>query len=498
METQGSVPSPRLSGLDASFFYLERKEIPLHMAGVFVFDGPLRCDEFLRRIDAQLHLIPRYRQIVVAPPFNLGYPTWEDDPKFDIRRHIFRVRLDRPGGQAELEALSGRIVSRLMDRSKPLWDIHVVDGLKGGRGALIVRIHHSLADGIAGAALVLKVMLDPTPEGSRATLKPLTRTPRRPVAKPSLTAAIACGIGSSLGHLIDAEAGLLAVGQALLSDRSALKGAVGLLPELVRVVERLPFNKPCSGDRKFCWAEFDLSEVQAIRAAAGGRINDVILTVLTRALAHYVQLHGQAVEKRLIRVICPVNLRQDKGESLGNQVSVLPVMLPLDVENPVRMLEVVAARTAAMKRARAADLLAIVAGCLGVIPPPVQAMLWRGISTVMLPFPLFNIICTNIPGAPNPLYCVGRRLLTWYPQVPTGYELGINCAATSCCGKLCFGLIADAHVAPDVTRLRDFLYVAFEELCLAAGVRKPGRRAKAPGKPRRRSSRPRRIPALRA
>ena len=136
------------------------------------------------------------------------------------------------------------------------------------------------------------------------------------------------------------------------------------------------------------------------------------------------------------------------------------------------MLKAVTARTAIMKRSRAADLVALAASWLGMTPPPVQTMLWRGISDVMLPLPLFNLICTNVPGSREPLYCLGRRMIASYPQVPTGYELGINCAVQSYCEKLSFGLIADAQVAPDVTRLRDFLYETFDELCRATGVRR--------------------------
>jgi hypothetical protein len=205
----------------------------------------------------------------------------------------------------------------------------------------------------------------------------------------------------------------------------------------------------------------------------------VVLTVLTRAIARYVELHGQSVVNRLIRVVCPVNLRRDNGESPGNQIAFMPVVLPMDVKDPAGMLQAVAARTAMMKKARAADLVTLAASFLGAAPPPVQAMLWRSISQVMLPLPLFNIICTNLPGSPEPLYCAGRRMIAFYPQVPTGYELGINCAVQSYCGKLYFGLIADAHAAPDVTRLRDLLYPCFEELCVATGVRKVERAGKA-------------------
>src|ERR1017187_3894233 len=157
MDKKPPVLSRRLSGIDAAFLYLERKEIPLNIAAVAIFDGPIPFREFVANIDSKLDQIPRYRQVAVPPPFNLGYPTWEPAPDFDIKRHIFRVRLEAPGGDAELEALAGRLLSQTLDRGKTLWEIHIVEGLEDGRGALIARIHHALADGVAGAAL-LRIM----------------------------------------------------------------------------------------------------------------------------------------------------------------------------------------------------------------------------------------------------------------------------------------------------------------------------------------------------
>src|SRR6516225_4583819 len=197
MDKKPPVLSRRLSGIDAAFLYLERKEIPLNIAAVGVFDGPIPFREFVADIDSKLDLVPRYRQVVVPPPLNLGYPTWEFDPHFDIKRHIFRVHLDAPGGDAELQALASRLLSQTLDRGKPLWEIHVVDGLQDGRGALIVRIHHALADGVAGAAL-LRVMLDPTPEASRAAHPPRTRHAVPPPVEHTLAEQVAGAIQSAL------------------------------------------------------------------------------------------------------------------------------------------------------------------------------------------------------------------------------------------------------------------------------------------------------------
>ena len=486
MDKKPPVLNRRLSGIDAAFLYLERKEIPLNIAAVGIFDGPIPFREFVANIDSKLDLVPRYRQVAVPPPFNLGYPTWEYDPDFDIKRHIFRVRLKAPGGEAELEALASRLLSQVLDRGKPLWEIHVVDGLQDGRGALIVRIHHALADGVAGAAL-LRVMLDPTPEGSHAAAH--SREPARRFARawsirsPSRSAAPFKAPWKTRSPPRRA-CSAWPTGCSATAGKDALQELATLLPELLQPPERFPFNKPCSGDRKFCWTEVDFSQVQAIRAALGGKVNDCILSVVVRAIARYIRLHGEKVNGRFLRVVCPVNLRGDEqGESLGNRITFLPVVLPLDVRDPVEMLHAVSTRMEIMKSVRAAELIAIGASCLGTTPAPVQELFWRGLPMIPLPLPLLNMICTNVPGSPTPLYTVGRRLLASYPHVPTGYELGLGVAVQSYDGKLFFGLTADAHVAPDVARLRDYIQACFRDLCKAAGVkmraarqRKRGRR----------------------
>lgn len=468
------VPASSFSPADAAFFYLERKEMPLHIASLCIFDGPIPFRSFVKSIDSKLHLIPRYRQIPVAPPWSFELPNWEDDAHFDIHRHVFQVRVDPPGGEAELQALVSRILSELLDRAKPLWDIHVVDGLKDGRGAIVWRVHHALADGVSGAGL-MKIMLDPTPQVASSDLKPRLSPPRRRKTEPTLGEGISRAVTSTLGGVLAFEAGLLDFAQILLGDRkeSALQGLVKLLPEFAASIERLPFNKPCTGARKFCWTEFSMADVQLVREAAGGTVNDIILAVLTRALARYVKLHGESVINRFVRIVCPVSLRQaDQNDGLGNQISFLPVALPMDVRGPMRMLQAVAKRTEALKRSKAIGLVGLATKWLTAAPPPIQALFWRNIPDLILPVPLLNLICTNVVGSPTPLYAVGRRMLAAYPQVPTGYDLGIGCAAHSYDGKLFFGIIADTHAAPDVDHLRDFLVISFQELLRSAALKK--------------------------
>ncbi len=470
--------SRRLSGVDAAFLYLERKEIPLHIAGVCLFDGPIPFAEFLDAIDSKLHLLPRYRQRVVEPQFHLGYPTWEDDPNFDIRKHVIQARVEPPGGQEQFEALAGRVLTQVMDRSKPLWDICVVEGLQEGRGGLIVRVHHSLADGVAGAA-IMRVILDPTPEGSHSMRRPRHRPKRGPEPNGSVADALTTTLRASLESLIAAESILLDLGKSLLEERTqdALQKLVALVPEFGASSERFVFNKPCTGDRRFCWMEFPLDAAQSVRQVAGGTLNDVILTVIARGISKYVRLHGEAVKGRYLRVVCPVNARtDDRGESLGNQISFLPIALPLDVEGPLAFLRAVSARTEVMKSSRAAHLVALAATWLGAAPPPLQAWFWQTLPTIPLPAPLFHMICTNVPGSPLPLYAAGRKMIASYPHVPTGYELGVNCAVQSYDGKLFGGFTADSNVVPDVARLRDLAAASFDELARAAGARKPRRK----------------------
>ena len=178
-----------------------------------------------------------------------------------------------------------------------------------------------------------------------------------------------------------------------------------------------------------------------------------------------------------MRIVCPVNLRRgNQDEDLGNQISFLPVALPMDIRNPLQMLKAVAKRTESMKRGKAADLVGLAANWIAAGPPPLQALLWRGISEIILPVPLFNMICTNIHGSAAPLYAVGKRMIASYPQVPTGYDLGVGCAVHTYDGKLFFGLIADAQAAPDVGRLRDYILHSFQELHEAARLKKTGGR----------------------
>jgi diacylglycerol O-acyltransferase len=462
-------PSDRLTSEDAVFLYSETKETPLHIGSVSIFDGPIPFRACVDYVQSRLPLIERYRQRIVVPPFNLGHPTWEDDADFDIRNHIHHARL-KHGTEAELQALAGRVFSELMDRSRPLWDMTVVDGLIGGRSALLSRVHHCLVDGVSGVGL-FNVMLDPNfkpPAEDHRAFHP------RPVPGPeaSIADALASSYSEMLTRFISAQAASLNIAEALVSNPTALHldQVARFLPELLAPVDRLPFNKPCNGPRRVAWSEISIPEVSAIRAACGGTLNDVALTVVTGAVRRYAQHHGEAVKNRLLRLMVPVSLRRN-GESngLGNRVSLLPVSIPLDISDPIELLKAIHQRTEALKASRVADLIYLFATWMGATPVPVQALM--GAFANLLPAPPFNLVCTNVPGPQLPLYLLGCEMLTYYPYVPIGNGMGIGWAIQSYNRKLFFGLTADAEVAGDTGRLKRFFDQSFRELRQQAGIR---------------------------
>jgi len=481
-----SHASERLSAEDAVFFYLDTKDMPLHIASVMVFDGPIPLEGFQDLILSKLPLVPRYRQRIIVPPFNVGHPTWEPDPAFDIRNHIHSVSLKR-GTEAELQKLAGRILSEMMDRGKPLWDMTLVDGLKDGKGALIARVHHCLVDGVAGIA-VLNSFFDSTPQA--ASSEQQQDIPKLPDAGSSLVDALLSSYSEMFERFLSMESAVLNIAEGLATQgMSALDQLVRFVPELLGSVDRLPFNKPCLGPRKLVWTEVTLPEVKAIRNSCGGKLNDVVLTVVTAAIRRYTILHHQPVRGRVLRMMVPVSIRgRDNAEGVeqsdtGNRVSMMPVIVPLDIGDPVKLLDNIRRRTEDLKGSSISEVVRFAGNWVGFMPAPVQALIGPHASSLPSIIPPWNLVCTNVPGPPAPIYAVGRQMLTTYPYVPIGAEMGLNIAIESYNGKLFFGFTGSEAAAPDVAIVPRLLDQAFAELRKAAGIKppsqpKPPRKAK--------------------
>ena len=224
----GQEAAVRLSALDAEFLYLERKELPLAIGNVSVFDGAIPFDRFVKSIEARLPRLPRYRQTAARPPLDLARPTWQDDPVFDIHRHVFQVKLDPPGAEAQLRELAGRIFSERMDRRKPLWELYVVGGMEHGRSALITKVHHAMADGVAGVAL-MEATLDASPRGPAIPRAKPYRPRPAPVGFQPLFDSMAGAFEQMVRGVVQAQKALLDLGLATARDPRAWKGALRLV-----------------------------------------------------------------------------------------------------------------------------------------------------------------------------------------------------------------------------------------------------------------------------
>jgi len=462
----------RLSWGDTVFLHLEREGMPLNVACVCVFEGDIPFKNCVQFVESKLPLIPRYLKRVVPPLFNIGLPSWEYDPTFDIRNHVREETL-KHGSDAELKTLAGKILSTVMDRQRPLWDLTLVHGLKGNRSGLILRLHHCLADGIAGVG-IMNVLMDASPVAPRLPRRKLRlRIPPPRNVLTSLANSCIDSYSEFVKLILAALGDVSSMAERFAANGGALatKEFIGLLPELSLSTERVRFNVPYRGPQKFAWAEIPFEEIKAIRHASGTSVNDVILTLVTATTRRYLELHGDSVKGRLFRMMVPVNLRgsSDSPGELGNRISLVPVTIPLDIRNPRKLLAAVHKRTELLKRAHTAELVSLAGGLIAMFPSSVQALAGQFISR--LPFTPFNLVCTNVPGSQYPLYLLDHKLLHCYPYVPVGGEMALNCAILTYNGSAYFGFSGDVHAAPDLRRLETLLKLSFAELREAAGVR---------------------------
>lgn len=474
----------RLSWGDSLFLYLEREGMPLHVASLSTFDGLIGLEHCRDFVESKLAMIPRYRQRVAAPPFNLGLPSWEFDAHFDVRNHVREVAL-KQGSEAELKDVSASILSKVMDRSRPLWDMTLLQDARHKRSAVLFRVHHCLCDGISGVALVNAIM-DPAPiEHPMSKKKERFEAPPPQDALTALLDALMTTPFYLVDRLVTAQSEVLNIAQGVLAGAGSLPATdlEHILPELAEPVQRLPFNKTCFGPQQFACAQIPLADIKALKNAGEATVNDVVLTLVAMAVRRYSEMHGVRMKGRHLRIVVPVNLRNpESANELGNRISFLPISIPLGVQDPKAMLAAVHDRMLFLKTTQAAEFVGLAGSLLGMAPLPMQAV--AGPTVSQLPISLCNLICTNVPGPQMPLYLLGRKMLSWYPYVPIGGEMGVNIAMLTYNGTAYFGCTGDVNAAPDLDKFEALLPASFDQLRQAIGltsatVPKPRRRAKA-------------------
>jgi WS/DGAT/MGAT family acyltransferase len=459
----------RLTALDTTFLTFERKESPLHIGSSHIFEGEIPFEDFVKNVEGKLPLIPRYRQKVIPAPFNVGYPTWEFDRNFNIRNHIIRVELPKPGTLAQFKEMSQSLQEPMLSRDKPLWELYLVYGLEGGNSGLVAKVHHCMVDGMSGIDLA-KIMFDLSP--NPAPPPPTQPDPIEP--KVDFTRRYVDGLLDSMESGVkswfDFQTNLLNFGQNLMKETpdTLMRRMNTVAPSLATPVPLLPFNRPPSGKQAFSWTEIIFAEARAIRAAIGGTVNDVVLTVLSGAIPRFVEHLGQKVEGKKMRIMVPVSMRQeDQRGALGNLVSVMPTELPMDIHDPLARYKYVNSKTGELKGTRVAEGLNVFSTLLGAVPASVQVMAGMLAPTSV---PVFNIVATNVPGPQIPLYAQGKKMIAYFPYVPIAFAVGLSCAILSYDQKLTFGITLDGSFARETDTLTQIMHETFAELRQAAGV----------------------------
>ena len=467
--------SDRLSTLDASFLFAEDRTTAMHVGGVMTFEqpaaGPFDVAAFTALIEERLHLVPRYRQKVRTVPGGLGLPVWVDDPEFDINFHVRHSALAAPGSMAVLRELVGRLLVRQLDRSRPLWEVNVVEGLADGGFAVVTKTHHAMVDGLAsmdiGAAL-----LDLTPQ-------PRATTPDqewRPHPEPS---GLALAAGATVDLLRRPWSALELAGQTAgraVTDVRATADAVtrtvgGVLSAGRRAAASRPIgalNAATGQQRRYGTLRTTLADHRTVRKAHGGTVNDVILAVVTGGLRRFMIGRGEPLTSSTqVRAMVPVSVRTRARETgtiapAGNNISAYLVDLPVAQTDPVERLAMLRAAMEGHKRGGQAIGAATLMGLVGLAPPVLHSLASRMASRYSSNF--YNVLVTNVPGPPRPLYAMGARMVEMYPVVPLGGRQAVAIGITSYDGHVHYGLTADRDAMPDVDELADALDEALAEL----------------------------------
>jgi WS/DGAT/MGAT family acyltransferase len=468
----------RLSATDASFLTQENDSAQMHIGAVLVFEGPPPTyDEFAEHVEARLHLVPRFRQKLAFPPMQSGRPVWVDDPRLNIDYHVRHSSLPAPGGDRQLQQLVGRLFSQQLDRSKPLWEMWLVQGLEDNRFAIVSKTHHALVDGVSGVDLAT-VLFDanPVPVG----LTPPVR-PWEPNAEPGNAHLLARGVENVAKFPVRVGRRALRAAQHPRETASrALEVAEGLGEvawELMNPAPDVPLNTEIGPHRRYRWVHASLDDFKQVKDTFGGTINDVVLAVVAGALRRWLAQRGVRTQGLELRGLVPVSMRTEEERGmLGNRLAVFRAPLPVYAEDPIERLRIVREEMGKIKQSKQVMGAEALVALNDFAPPTVLAQASRlNFSTR-----LFNLIVTNVPGPQFPLYVLGRELETVTPVafLPDKHALAI--AIFSYNGKVSFGLLGDLDAMEDIDIMRGGIKEALEELVAAAAARRPPRRRREP------------------
>jgi WS/DGAT/MGAT family acyltransferase len=457
----------RLTAVDASFLSNESSSSHMHVGAIVIFEGPppLYVD-LVEHVRGRLNQVPRFRQRLVVPPLEAGRPLWADDVNFNLTYHIRHSALPEPGGEDELKRLAARVFSQQLDRSKPLWELWLVQGLERDRFAILTKTHHAMVDGISGVDIGT-VLFDlepvPKPAGSVDAWSPQPL----PSTK-SLIVRAAEDVASAplrlAGRAIEAVRNPETTAKRIAEGVEGLTEVFGALADPAPDV---PLNHEIGPHRRFVWARSDLATFKHIKDSLGGTVNDVVLAVVTGALREWLHQRGIRTEGLELRALVPVSIRaEDERGNLGNRIVAMRGPLPVYVEDPVRRLRIVSEAMEGLKRSKQALGAEVISRFNDFAPPTLLAQASRlNFSTR-----LFNMIVTNVPGPQLPLYVLGREMEEIIPVafLPENHALAV--AIMSYNGRIGFGLLADYDSMEDVDVIATGIDESLAELEEAASA----------------------------
>jgi diacylglycerol O-acyltransferase / wax synthase len=466
----------RLSAVDASFLAQEKESAHMHVGAVMVFEGPPPSyDEVLVQVESRMHLVPRYRQKLAFPRFEMGRPMWVDDPNFNLEYHVRHTALPKPGSMDQLRALAARIFSQRLDRSKPLWETWLVQGLEDKRFGLISKTHHSMIDGVAGVDLA-SVLFDLSPVPSRIEPEPWTPHP-----EPSDAELVADGVKgvvrrpfSLVGKAVEA---VQKPGRTVSTVRESAEAIGEVLWAGLNPAPDVPLNVPIGPHRRLENVPASLEDFKTVKRAFGGTVNDVVLAVVAGAMRRWLRSRGVRTEGLELRALVPMSIRTEEEMSAGgNRIAAMRGPLPVYVDDPVERLRVVREAMSGVKESKQALGAEVIAGLQDFAPPTLLAQASRlNFSTR-----LFNLIVTNVPGPQFPLYLLGRELEELIPVafLPENHALAI--AIMSYNGTVDFGLLADYDAMADADFVALAIRESLEEMLEAARAAAPAPSESAP------------------
>jgi WS/DGAT/MGAT family acyltransferase len=445
-----SVAAVPLSPLDSAFLRLEDRHTSLHIASIAIFDGPAPTYlEIAALFAAKVPLLPRYRQVVREAPLWLGPPAWVEYPDFHLSDHLRHTALPRPGGDSQLDELVGRLMSQQLDRSRPLWEAWLVEGLAGDRWAMINKVHHCMVDGIAGTDL-LTTVFDPSSAPARTAPDDRTNA-ATPGRLAQLATAVTAAPRLTMAGVRQTAAGLGAPRATAAGAARRLHGLLGFA-ELARPAAGSSLSGQIGSAR--CWsrATVSLDDVRLVRRELGGTVNDIVLAAVTRGFRDHLVSRGETPTKHTLRTLVPVSVRADAQRGLAdNRITAMVAELPVHLADPMQRLTAVRAELERLKNSGEPEAGVFLTEFAKYLPP---FLVNAGLRVAFrVPQPFIVTVATNVPGPMKPLSAAGRQLRELYPYVPIADRLRIGVAISSYSGVLYFGVTADRDSIRNVAAL---------------------------------------------